>query len=96
MSRLIQSNPNRLVFPCRQMVSQNWNNTLKRKMKNKIIAGVIAALFLPMLISLHWAVDQFLSVRVVLVIAMVVGIIILIYKFSKLLLDEYSEKRKRP
>lgn len=65
-------------------------------MKNKIIASVIAALFLPMLISLHWAVDQFLSVRVVLVIAMVVGIIILIYKFPKLLLDEYSEKRKRP
>ena len=65
-------------------------------MKNKIIASVIAALFLPMLISLYWAVDQFLSVRVVLVIAMMVGIIILIYKFSKLLLDEHSKKCKRP
>lgn len=65
-------------------------------MKNKIIAGIIAALFLPIVISLYWAVNQFLSVRVVLAIAMVVGTIILTYKFSKLLLDEYSEKRKRP
>lgn len=96
MSRLIQSNPNRLVFPCRQMVSQNWNNTLKRKMKNKIIAGVIAALFLPMLISLYWAVTRFMSVRIVLSIAMMVAIIVATYKLSKLLLDEYSEKRKRP
>lgn len=65
-------------------------------MKNKIIAGIIAALFLPIVISLHWAVNQFLSVRVVLAIAIMVGIIILTYKLSKLLLDEYSEKRKRP
>lgn len=65
-------------------------------MKNKIIAGVIAVLFLPIVISLHWAVNQFLSVRVVLAIAMVVGIIVVTYQLSKLLLDEYSEKRKRP
>jgi hypothetical protein len=65
-------------------------------MKNKIIASVIAALFLPMLISLHWAVTRFLSVRIVLSIAMMVAIIVVTYKLSKLLLDEYSEKRKRP
>lgn len=65
-------------------------------MKNKIIASVIAALFLPMLISLYWAVTQFMSVRIVLSIAMMVAIIVVTYKLSKLLLDEYSEKRKRP
>lgn len=65
-------------------------------MKNKIIAGVIAVLFLPMLIFLCWAIKQFLLVRVVLIIAMTVCTIVVIYKFSKLLLDEYSEKRKRP
>nr|DAY47532.1 MAG TPA: hypothetical protein [Caudoviricetes sp.] len=65
-------------------------------MKNKIIASVIAALFLPMLISLYWAVTRFMSVRIVLSIAMMVAIIVVTYKFSKLLLDEYSEKRKRP
>lgn len=65
-------------------------------MKNKIIASVIAALFLPMLIFLHWAVTRFMSVRIVLSIAMMVAIIVVIYKLSKLLLDEYSEKRKRP
>lgn len=63
-------------------------------MKNKIIASVIASLFLPMLISLHWAVTRFLSVRIVLSIAMMVAIIVVIYKLSKLLLDEYSESVK--
>lgn len=44
-------------------------------MKNKIIASVIAALFLPMLIFIHWAIVYFLSVRIVLAIAMTVSII---------------------
>lgn len=65
-------------------------------MKNKIIAGVIAVLFIPMLTFLCWATEQLLLVRVVLIIAMIVCTIVAIYKFSKLLLDEYSEKRKRP
>ena len=65
-------------------------------MKNKIIASVIAALSLPMLIFIHWAIVYFLSVRIVLAIAMTVSIIVVTYKLSKLLLDEYSEKRKRP
>lgn len=65
-------------------------------MKNKIIASVIAALFLPMLISLYWAVTRFMLVRIVLSIAMMVAIIVVTHKLSKLLLDEYSEKRKRP
>lgn len=59
-------------------------------MKNKIIASVIAALFLPMLIFIHWAIVYFLSVRIVLAIAMTVSIIVVTYKLSKLLLDEHS------
>lgn len=53
-------------------------------MKNKIIASVIAALFLPMLIFIHWAIVYFLSVRIVLAIAMTVSIIVVTYKLSKL------------
>lgn len=61
-------------------------------MKNKIIASVIAALFLLMLIFIHWAIVYFLSVRIVLAIAMTVSIIVVTYKLSKLLLDEHSKK----
>lgn len=65
-------------------------------MKNKIIASVIAALFLLMLIFIHWAIVYFLSVRIVLAIAMTVSIIVVTYKLSKLLLDEHSKKYKGP
>lgn len=43
---------------------------------------------------MRWAVEQFLSVRIVFGIALIVLIIVLVYKLSKLLLDECSEKRK--
>ena len=64
-------------------------------MKNKIIAGVIAILFLPALIAIHLVFEQFLLARIVLVIVLMSLIIVLAYKLSKLLLDECSEKRKR-
>lgn len=64
-------------------------------MKNKIIAGVIAILFLPALIAVGWAVEQFLSVRIVLGIVLISLTIVFVYKLSKLLLDECSEKGKR-
>lgn len=64
-------------------------------MKNKIIAGVIATLFLPTLFAIRWSVEQFLLDRFVFGIVLIVLIIVLMYKFSKLLLDEWSEKRKR-
>lgn len=64
-------------------------------MKNKIIAGIIAILFLPAVSAMRWAVEQFLSVRIVFGIALIVLIIVLVYKLSKLLLDECSEKCKR-
>ena len=59
-------------------------------MKNKIIAGVIAILFLPALIAVCWAVEQFLLVGIVLMSL----ITVLAYKISKLLLDECSENEK--
>lgn len=58
-------------------------------MKNKIISGVIAALSLPVYFSLLWAIDQFLLVRVVLVFVMIACMIVLVYKLSKLILDEH-------
>ena len=64
-------------------------------MKNKIIAGVIATLFLPTLFAIRLSVEQFLLARFVFGIVLIVLIIVLMYKFSKLLLDEWSEKRKR-
>ena len=61
-------------------------------MKNKIIAGVIAILFLPVVLAMRWAVGQFLLVRIVLGIILIGLVTVLVYKFSKLLLDEYSKK----
>ena len=60
-------------------------------MKNKIIAGVIAILFLPAVFVMRWAVGQFLLVRIVSGITIMVFITVLVYKFSKLLLDEHSK-----
>ncbi len=64
-------------------------------MKNKIISGVIAALSLPVYFSLLWAIDQFLLVRVVLVFVMIVCMIVLVYKLSKLILDEHFKKHNK-
>ena len=64
-------------------------------MKNKIISGVIAALSLPVYFSLLWAIDQFLLVRIVLVFVMIACMIVLVYKLSKLILDEYFKKHNR-
>ncbi len=64
-------------------------------MKNKIISGVIAALSLPVYFSLLWAIDQFLLVRVVLVFVMIACIIVLVYKLSKLILDEHFKKHNK-
>lgn len=64
-------------------------------MKNKIIAGVIAILFIPALIAIGWAIEQFLLARIVLGIVLISLTIVFVYKLSKLLLDECSEKRKR-
>lgn len=61
-------------------------------MKNKIIAGVIAILFLPAYFAMCWAVGQFLLFRIVLGIILIGLVTVLVYKFSKLLLDEYSKK----
>jgi hypothetical protein len=64
-------------------------------MKNKIISGVIAALSLPVYFSLLWAIDQFLLVRIVLVFVMIACMIVLVYKLSKLILDEYFKKHNK-
>lgn len=67
----------------------------KKIMKNKIISGVIAALSLPVYFSLLWAIDQFLLVRIVLVFVMIACMIVLVYKLSKLILDEYFKKHNK-
>lgn len=64
-------------------------------MKNKIISGVIAALSLPVYFSLLWAIDQFLLVRIVLVFVMIACMIVLVYKLSKLILDEHFKKHDK-
>lgn len=64
-------------------------------MKNKIISGVITALSLPVYFSLLWAIDQFLLVRVVLVFVMIACMIVLVYKLSKLILDEHFKKHNK-
>lgn len=64
-------------------------------MKNKIISDVIAALSLPVYFSLLWAIDQFLLVRIVLVFVMIACMIVLVYKLSKLILDEYFKKHNK-
>ena len=64
-------------------------------MTNKIISGVIAALSLPVYFSLLWAIDQFLLVRVVLVFVMIACMIVLVYKLSKLILDEHFKKHNK-
>lgn len=64
-------------------------------MKNKIISGVIAALSLPVYFSLLWAIDQCLLVRIVLVFVMIACMIVLVYKLSKLILDEYFKKHNK-
>ncbi len=64
-------------------------------MKNKIISGIIAALSLPVYFSLLWAIDQFLLVRIVLVFVMIACVIVLVYKLSKLILDEYFKKHNK-
>lgn len=64
-------------------------------MKNKIISGIIAALSLPVYFSLLWAIDQFLSVRIVLVFVMIACMIVSVYKLSKLILDEHFKKHDK-
>lgn len=63
-------------------------------MKNKIIASVIAALLLPMLIFIHWAIVYFLSVRIVLAIAMTVSIIVVTYKLPNFYLTNILKNVK--
>lgn len=60
-------------------------------MKNKFIAGVIAILFLPAVFVMRWAVGQFLLVRIVFGIILIGLIVVLVYKLTKLLLDEHSK-----
>ena len=64
-------------------------------MKNKIISGIIAALSSPVYFSLLWAIDQFLLVRIVLVFVMIACMIVLVYKLSKLILDEHFKKHDK-
>lgn len=64
-------------------------------MNNKIISGIIAALSLPVYFSLLWAIDQFLLVRIVLVFVMIACMIVLVYKLSKLILDEHFKKHDK-
>lgn len=64
-------------------------------MKNKIISGIIAALSLPVYFFLLWAIDQFLLVRIVLVFVMIACMIVLVYKLSKLILDEHFKKHDK-
>ena len=64
-------------------------------MKNKIISRVLAGLSLPVYFSLLWAIDQFLLVRIVLVFVMIACMIVLVYKLSKLILDEYFKKHNK-
>ena len=64
-------------------------------MKNKILAIAISAFTVPLLFVLYWAVKEFLLVRAILVIAMIVCMFILIYKLSKLILDDYYKERKK-
>lgn len=64
-------------------------------MKNKIISGIIAALSLPVYFSLLWAIDQFLLVRIVLVFVMIACMIVLVYKLSRLILDEHFKKHDK-
>lgn len=64
-------------------------------MKNKIISGIIAALSLPVYFSLLWAIDQFLLVRIVLVFVMIACMIVLVYKISKLILDEHFKMHNK-
>lgn len=64
-------------------------------MKNKIISGIIVALSLPVYFSLLWAIDQFLLVRIVLVFVMIACMIVLVYKLSKLILDEHFKKHDK-
>lgn len=64
-------------------------------MKNKIIAIFIAILFLSTIFSICWAVEQFLLVRVVLTIVLLSFLIIMVYKLSKLILDDYSKKHRK-
>lgn len=65
------------------------------KMKNKILAMIISAFSLPTFFALLLAVYKFPTVRFVFVMLVIFCAFISIYKISKLLLDEFSEKRKR-
>lgn len=64
-------------------------------MRNKILAIAISVFTVPSLFVLYWVVEKFLLVRVILVIAMIVCMFILIYKLSKLILDDYYKGRKK-
>lgn len=65
-------------------------------MKNKIIAGVIAILFIPVMTAVCWVLLHSLLVDIVFALAAIVFATVCIYKSAIILLDEHSEKHKQP
>lgn len=65
-------------------------------MKNKIIAGTIAVLFLPSSVAFFWLLNEYFLFRVIFMTVLCFALMFSLYKFVKLILDDrYADKRRK-
>lgn len=64
-------------------------------MKNKIIAGTIAVLFLPASVAFFWLLNEYLQFRIIIGTLLCFALMVSLYKFVKLILDDRDADKRR-
>lgn len=74
-----------------------WQNSKRKEenMKNKIIAGNIAVLFLPASVAFLGLLNEYLQFRIIIGTLLWFALMFSIYKFVKLILDDRDADKRR-
>lgn len=64
-------------------------------MKNKIIAGTIAVLFLPASVAFFGLLNEYFLFRVIFITVLWIALMVSLYKFVKLILDDRDADKRR-
>ncbi len=64
-------------------------------MKNKIIAGTIAVLFLPAFVAFLGLLNEYLQFRIIIGTLLWFALMVSLYKFVKLILDDRDADKRR-